>query len=103
MSTCRCGCSAWHPEARTCTLPDCELRARIHDLPGYGQRESAPGPAATGIPPLVGRVSCAVGGGGYPPSSVVGGTFCQGSGDDEADRLIGGGEGAGVHRESIAA
>lgn len=27
MSTCnRCGVSAWHPEARLCTVADCELR-----------------------------------------------------------------------------
>lgn len=26
MSTCRCGAWVGHPEARTCTLPDCELR-----------------------------------------------------------------------------
>lgn len=29
MSTCqRCGVSAWHPEVRSCTATDCELRAR---------------------------------------------------------------------------
>ena len=42
MSTCRCGAWVGHPEVRTCTIPDCELRGVV------------PQQAATPVIPLAG-------------------------------------------------
>ena len=46
MSTCNaCGISAWHPEARTCVMPDCALRQPTQLTPSAGcdPRSGAPG------------------------------------------------------------
>ena len=88
MSTCsRCGISAWHPEARSCVLPACELRAAITLPP-------AAGPTTPGRPSVADAGSPRVGGG----------LVDQRAGDGEAERLGRGEQGGCIHdAEALAA
>ena len=95
MSTCRCGASAWHPEARTCTLTHCELRARIHDLPRFDRASDPLGRPAAGFS-LTSRDPAA-----SPTPLRAGGPFQQRAGNREPESLRGEVESAGVHEEAI--
>ena len=103
MTTCRCGAWDGHPEARTCTIPDCELRGRIHDFPEPGHRLIGPNAIATGSS-LNGRVTGAAGAGASPLAASVGGTFFDHAGDRdrEGGGFVGGGEAADVHEQENA-
>ncbi len=104
MSTCsRCGISAWHPEARTCTIADCDLLAtRVTQLttappaadafqaPGRSLAASAPAPASAGGPSYL------------IPRMAGGRCRQQFAGDQQADRLRRSAEGPDVHAPSYA-
>jgi len=54
MTACsRCGVSAWHPDARSCSLVDCELRAPILLPETRGNPAAAMGSATSGPLPAV--------------------------------------------------
>ena len=53
-----CSCGAWpgHPEARACTLPDCELRGRATDLNSPAAGNPAGRSCPGDLPPVAGAL-----------------------------------------------
>lgn len=93
MSTCgRCGISAWHPEARTCTAPDCELRRPVE--------HSTPAVLTTGRPRRVVTIDHDSAPGSWADAIALGclGGGHQVAGDGQPERL-----GRGVHVGQIHA
>jgi hypothetical protein len=82
MRTCKpCGISDWHPEARTCTVPSCELRQPITSSPAAANDTSGRSLA-----------------GGVPPC-LAGNFVDQRTGDGEANGLVGQVQGVAVHTQ----